>query len=90
VPRRAPSADRHRNGAPAPFAPAQLAQDRRSRPAPLPEYPPKSGASPPRAPRHTPPRRPARDHPWSRSIRLHVLRKTLRAQGMTFSRSSRG
>jgi len=85
VPRRAPSADRPRNGAPAPSAPAQLAQDRRSPPAPLPEYPPKSDAVLPRASR-----RPARDHPWSRSIRLHVLRKTLRARGMTFSRSSRG
>jgi hypothetical protein len=85
VPRRAPSADRPRNGAPATSAPAQLAQDRRSHPAPLPEYPPKSDVVLPRAPR-----RPARDHPWSRSIRLHVLRKTLRARGMTFSRSSRG
>ncbi|HKB25351.1 MAG TPA: ISNCY family transposase [Methylomirabilota bacterium] len=90
VPRRAPSADRRGNGAPATAAPAQLAQERRSHPAPFPEYPPKSGAVPPRAPRHTPPRRPARDHPWRRSIRLHVLRKTLRAQGMTFSRSSKG
>jgi len=85
VPRRAPSADRPRNGAPATSAPAQLAQDRRSHPAPLPEYPPKSDVVLPHAPR-----RPARDHPWSRSIRLHVLRKTLRARGMTFSRSSRG
>ncbi len=48
----------------------------------------KSGVVPPGAPRPTPPRRPARDHPWSRSIRLHVLRKTLRAQGMTFSLTS--
>ena len=85
VPRRAPSADRYRNGAPATPAPPQLAQDRRSHPAPLPEHPPKSGTALPRAPR-----RPARDHPWSRSIRLHVLRKTLRARGMTFSRSSKG
>jgi transposase len=85
VPRRAPSADRPRNGAPATPAPAQLAQDRRSHPASSPEHPPKSGIVLPRAPR-----RPARDHPWSRSIRLHVLRKTLRARGMTFSRSSRG
>src|SRR5882724_714636 len=84
VPRRVPSADRYRNGAPAAPAPAQLAQDRRSPPAPLPEHPPKSGIVLPRAPR-----RPARDHPWSRSIRLHVLRKTLRARGMTFSRSSK-
>jgi transposase len=85
VPRRAPSADRYRNGAPATPAPPQLAQDRRSHPAPLPEHPPKSGIVLPRTPR-----RPARDHPWSRSIRLHVLRKTLRARGMTFSRSSKG
>ena len=84
VPRRAPSADRSRNGATATSAPAQLAQDQRSHPAP-PEHPPKSGIVLPRAPR-----RPARDHPWSRSIRLHVLRKTLRAPGMTFSRSSKG
>jgi len=90
VPRRAPSADRPRSGAPATAAPAQSAQDRRSHPAPLPESPPKSGVVSPRALRHTPPRRPARDHPWSRSIRLHVLRKTLRARGMTFSRSSKG
>jgi len=90
VPRRAPSADRPRRGAPATAAPAQSAQDRRSHPAPLPESPSKSGVVSPRAPRHTPPRRPARDHPWSRSIRLHVLRKTLRARGMTFSRSSKG
>src|SRR2546425_2068090 len=85
VPRRAPSADRSRNRAPATSAPPPLAQDRRSHPAPLPEHPPKSGTGLPRAPR-----RPARDHPWSRSIRLHVLRKTLRARGMTFSRSSKG
>jgi transposase len=76
VPRRAPSADRYRNGAPATPAPPQLAQDRRSHPAPLPECPPKSGVVQPGATR-----RPARDHPWSRSIRLHVLRKTLRARG---------
>jgi transposase len=76
VPRRAPSADRYRNGAPATPAPPPLAQDRRSHPAPVPEHPPKSGIVLPRAPR-----RPARDHPWSRSIRLHVLRKTLRARG---------
>lgn len=90
VPRRAPSADRPRNGVHATPAPAQLAQDRRSPPAPVPEYPPKSGVVPSGAPRHTPPRHPARDHPWSQSIRLHVLRKTLRARGMTFSRSSKG
>jgi hypothetical protein len=85
VPRRAPSAERRRHGAPATSAPPQSAQDRRSPPAPLPEHPPKSGVVMPRAPH-----RPALDHPWSRSIRLHVLRKTLRARGMTFSRSSKG
>lgn len=85
VPRRAPSADRSRNRAPATSAPAPLAQDRRSHPAPVQEHPPKSAVVTPRAPR-----RPARDHPWSGSIRLHVLRKTLRARGMTFSRSSKG
>jgi hypothetical protein len=90
VPRRAPSADRRRHGAPPTAAVAQLAQDRRSRPDPVPEYPPKSAAVPPRAPRNPRPPRPARDHPWSRSIRLHALRKTLRAQGTTFSRSSKG
>ena len=89
-PRRAPSADRPRNGSHPTTAVAQVAQDRRSRPDPVPEYPPQSAAAPPRAPRHPQPRRPARDHPWSRSIRLHVLRKTLRARGMTFSRSSKG
>lgn len=90
VPRRAPSADRYRNGAHPTTAPSQLAQDRRSRPAPVSEYPPKSAAAPSRAPRHPQSRRPTPDHPWSRSIRLHVLRQTLRARGMTFSRSSKG
>lgn len=89
VPRRGPSADRPRNGSHPTAAIAQLAQDRRSRPDPLPEYPPESAVLPQRAP-HPQPRRPARDHPWSRSIRLHVLRKTLRARGVTFSRSSKG
>jgi hypothetical protein len=90
VPRRAPSADRHRKGAPTTAAPAPWAQDQRSHPAPVPEYPPKSAVARPRAPRPTPPRRPAPDHPWSQSIRRHLLRKTLRARGMTFSRSSKG
>jgi transposase len=90
VPRRAPGEDRRRHGVPPTAAVAQLAQDRRSRPVPVPEYPPKSAAVPPRAPRHPRAPRPARDHPWSRSIRLHVLRKTLRTQGTKFSRSSKG
>src|SRR5438552_1506494 len=60
VPRRAPSADRSRNRAPATAAPAPWAQDRRSHPAPVQEHPPKSAVVTPRAPR-----RPARDHPWS-------------------------
>ena len=82
VPRRAPSAGRHREGAPRRMAPAQLAQDRRSPQAPMSTYPRKEASA--RA------RRPAGDHPWSQSIRLHVLHKTLRARGVTFSRSSKG
>jgi hypothetical protein len=90
APRRAPRADHPRHDSHPTAAVAHVAQDRRSPPAPLPPYPPKSTAVVPRAPRHPQPRRPQRDHPWSRSIRLHVLRKTLRARGMTFSRSSKG
>jgi hypothetical protein len=90
VPRRAPSADRPRNGAAPTPAGAPLAQDRRSPPAPGSDHRPKSTAAPLGAPRLPQPRRPAPDHPWSRSIRLHVLRQTLRARGVTFSRSSRG
>jgi transposase len=82
VPRRAPSMDRPRNERPPTLAPAQLAQDRRSPPPLKSESPRKSAAA--RS------RRPAHDHPWSQSIRLHVLHQTLRARGMTFSRSSKG
>jgi len=82
VPRRAPSAGRHREGAPRRIAPAQLAQDRRSPQALMSTYPRTAASA--RA------RRPAGDHPWSQSIRLHVLHKTLRARGVTFSRSSKG
>ena len=82
VPRRAPSAGRHREGAPRRIAPAQLAQDRRSPQALMSTYPRTAASA--RA------RRPAGDHPLSQSIRLHVLHKTLRARGVTFSRSSKG
>jgi transposase len=89
VPRRAPSANRHHNGGATTAAPPQLAQDRRSASAPSPQPPRTSGVRAPRTARRAP-RRPVPDHPWSQSIRLHVLHQTLRARGMTFSRSSRG
>src|SRR5712691_3149605 len=88
VPRRAPSADRRGNGADPTPAFAQLAQDRRSRPDPVPEVPPKSASAPLPGPHVPRPRRPAPDHPWIQSIVRHLRRKAERAQRMTFSRSS--
>jgi transposase len=82
VPRRAPSAGRHHAGAPRRMVPAQLAQERRSPQAPT--SPDSRNAASARV------RRPAGDHPWSQSIRLHLLHNTLRARGVTFSRSSKG
>lgn len=74
VPRRARHVDRSGNSVATPPRRApHLVQERRGHPDPRSPYPPKSG---PRAPYH-----PGRDHPWSRSIRLHVLRKALRSRG---------
>jgi transposase len=76
-PRRAPSADRHPARA---QRLAQSPQDRRSAGAPIAEYPSNAPAAAPPKPR-VHPRRPAPDHPWNRSIRLHQLRKAQRTRG---------
>lgn len=76
-PRRAPNADRR--PAPAPARP-HSPQDRRSPLDPIPDSPSKSPAPVlPRARTH--PARPAPDHPWIQSIRLHQLRKAQRTRG---------
>ena len=76
-PRRAPSADRRPARAP---ARPHSAQHRRSSPDPIANSPsPSPVATLPRA--HALPPRPAPDHPWSRSIRLHQLRKAQRTRG---------
>jgi hypothetical protein len=87
TPRRRSPHDRPRTGALAPDAVPELAQDRRSPPDPLPQHPRKHASAPVSSSR--PSRRPTPDHPWNRSLRLHLLRKAKR-QGMTFPRSSKG
>ncbi len=72
-PRRAPSVDRRPGRTP---ARPQSPQDRRSSVDPILPSPSTSTASPRAHPRH-----PAPDHPWSRSIRLHQLRKAQRTRG---------
>ncbi len=76
-PRRAPSADRRPRRS---RAIAQRAQDRRSPPDPIPDTPPKSTphAAQPLGRRRS---APAPDHPWNRSIALHLLRKARRTGG---------
>jgi transposase len=76
-PRRAPSADRQSRRV---QASPQSPQDRRSPLDPIPDSPSQSPAAVlPRARTH--PARPAPDHPWNRSIRLHQLRKAQRTRG---------
>lgn len=60
---------------------------RHDAPTPAPSQDRHPGGPPPRPPG---PGSTGPDHPWSRSIRLHVLRRAHRRRGMTFSRSSKG
>jgi transposase len=75
-PRRAPSVDRRPGRV---HASPPSPQDQRSPREPIADAPSTSPLAPLRArPRHT---RPAPNHPWSRSIRLHQLRKAQRTRG---------